>query len=816
MPLAPLALAALALLAAAAPAPAQTSSLAHVRRMVPFVPPTQGGASGDVDGDGDVDVLLALEAGVGLLRNRGTGIFEFEPDVASSAVGLLPVLGDVDGDGDLDLLLRIAGQCRGFLNDGAGAFTPHPAPPVPWPGWLPVLEDFDGDGDLDMFFDGLAPGTLYLNSGSGAFVEAPLPGLPTNVPQLFGVVGGDLDGDGDVDLTDVGTIYLNDGSGTFALGQYPTVSWLTRGQGLGDVDGDGDLDLVTAALDVDRVYTNDGTAVFTELPGAVPGEGSSTLLVRDLDMDGDPDVLAGYPSEHVPENHVFSNGGSGVFTELVDAAPVVYMGSGNALGHVVALDDFDGDADPDAFVFGRADLYLNDGQARFVDVTNGFAGPVPPHADVAAGDVNGDGRTDVVHANLFQVDVFVNEGTSGRVGTDGLVHVPGAIPADLAGWRVALGDLDGDGDADLALGRAATQVPLHLLDGDGSGSFTDASANLPSLPAGTTRDLELGDVDGDGDLDVFVAASVPHNLLLLNGGNGVFTNASGQVSSVTGPAFAVGLADVDGDGDLDALWARYNLQSQLSLNNGDGSFVDATAQLPIAAGDDVGLTLADFDGDSNLDVVTTTVSAPTRFALGNGAGVFTDVSATHLPAGIHVGHHAVAGDFDGDGNVDLYGSAGRLLRNTGAGTLVEAGALISDAAVTSGGVAADFDGDDDLDVFVASKAIVLANVTRHVAARDVPRVGKPLTMQVFGPPSSLYVLGVSAGNVAVPLPPYGTLGIDLASAQFVGGVTSASGADELVVPIAANPNLVDMTLYWQALVGGPRFTNVEATTFTNL
>ncbi len=836
MRLDPRALAALALLTAAAPAVAQGSPLAELRRMVPYLPLSQGIATGDVDGDGDVDALVAVPDRVVYLRNSGGGRFEAAPGGVGAVFGVprYPALADIDGDGDPDLLTREDALCRWYTNDGAGVFVPHPAPPLAWPALHPALEDFDADGDVDVFFGGANGGTVYANSGTGAFAEAPgsLPGVHTNAHQI---VAGDLDGDGDLDAVaaryNLGALlYLNGGAGVFALGAEPIPAGLPVQQiGLGDFDGDGDLDIAAAISQLgaggmlDRIYTNDGTGVFTEVPGSIQASSSSTLLVGDLDADGDPDLLNGVHFEWFAANRVLLNDGTGILTELVGAAPPLYTGTkSSALDTLVALDDVDGDADLDILMAVTNELYLNDGQARFVDVSSGFLGRTwTSQAGVAAGDVNGDGRIDAVHASHSRVDLLLNDGTSGLVGAHGLVPAPGAIPGIVRGWRVALGDLDGDGDADLVIGRVSSSyLALDLLANDGNGVFAQASANLPvlSAPDGLhTRDIELGDVDADGDLDVVVAASLPSNFLLLNDGSGVFADASAQVSSVTGPAFAVELGDVDGDGGLDAVWGRYNQQNQLSLGVGGGTFVDATAQLPADTDDTESLALADVDGDGDLDLAaTTTGAAVTRLALNDGAGFFTDVTATHLPTGIDVGQHVVFGDYDGDGDLDLYG-AKRMLLNTGAGAFVETShPLPADQPATSGAVAADFDGDDDLDVLVAGRALLLTNVTSGVAAQATPGVGKPLPVQVFGPPSSLYVLGVSAGNVAIPLPPYGTLGIDLASAQFVGGVTSASGADELVLPIAANPNLVDVTLYWQALVGGPRFTNVEATTFTNL
>ncbi len=825
-------LTALALLCCASPALAQTPRFERLRGMLPFdFDPTRAVATGDVDGDGDADAVLTTAEEAQLLRNQGTGSFVLVPGSlpAPPSDFAQPFLADVDGDGDLDLLL-LGASGQWLVNDGTGTFAPHPValPAFPPAASSGAVADFDGDGDVDLLVGGFSACRLLLTGGSGAFVDASanLPAGPVSPHELL---AGDVDGDGDVDVvimpsSNAARLYVNGGTGTFTFGPDPapgSIASLARGR-LGDVDGDSDLDLVVANILGDRLLANDGSGNFTEVPGAIPpGQlvpnpafpGSRLLELSDLDGDGDLDLftktweVALGPGVTL----VYINAGNGTFSELFGASPVT-----RSTTSALAVTDVDGDGDPDALLanaFTSNLLYLNDGTARFTDVTHRAPEETDSAFDVVTGDLDGDGRLDVAQAGGASVEIFLSDGASGFV--DGSA----GLPFGVLGTTLALGDVDGDLDLDLVVGRRltiGTGGQLFLLLNGGNAQFTDASAQLPNVPT-LPNALALGDVDGDGDLDLYVANDTGLNdALYLNAGNGTFADASGQIPANSGTPSDVALGDVDGDGDLDALLSHVG-QNRLLLNNGSGTFADATGQLPADNDDTFALELVDVDGDADLDVVFASYTAPDRIATNDGTGVFTDATAALFPPGVDLGRGVVAGDFDGNGAIDLYGTGSTLLVNTGVGVFVDASFLLPSFEVgfTSFGAAFDYDVDGDVDLLLSGYPTLLTNVTRNLAAREVPRVGKPLTMQVFGAPSSFYVLGVSPTAIAFPAPPFGTAGIDLSAAFLAGGFTDASGRDERTVPIAANPNLVGVTLFWQALVGSS-FTNVEATTFTDL
>ncbi len=264
----------------------------------------------------------------------------------------------------------------------------------------------------------------------------------------------------------------------------------------------------------------------------------------------------------------------------------------------------------------------------------------------------------------------------------------------------------------------------------------------------------LFDADGDGDLDVYLVQSGDHddpaargpNRLYLNDGAGRFTchtEASG--TGDRGYGFGVAVGDVDGDGDLD-LYVTNDGPNVLYRNEGDGTFTDVTARAGV--GDprmSTGAKFVDVDGDGDLDLwvlnyidwrpeltarqcynelgtrdycVPTAYEAPARDTLyrNEGDGTFTDVSeAAGIAGAPGTGLGLVAGDFDGDGRVDMFvandAMKDRLWINLGDGRF-EDRALIAGVATDARGhmtasmgvIARDVDFDGDLDLMVCNVA----------------------------------------------------------------------------------------------------------------
>ena len=179
----------------------------------------------------------------------------------------------------------------------------------------------------------------------------------------------------------------------------------------------------------------------------------------------------------------------------------------------------------------------------------------------------------------------------------------GGDPADAGkGKGVAFGDIDNDGDLDLYLGNDGAN---KLFRNDGNFDFYDiTSGPLGNSDAG--GGVAFADIDIDGDVDLYIANFASANLLLRNEGGGTFvdvTSVSGPVGDI-GNSVGVAFADIDGDGDLDFYLVNVAGADKLYRNEGDGTFADVTG----ISGDvgDTGLgqgvAFGDYDNDLDLDL----------------------------------------------------------------------------------------------------------------------------------------------------------------------------------------------------------------------
>ena len=230
-------------------------------------------ALGDVDGDRDLDIIFANHGQNLLYVSDSSGAFA---DVTSagfpgnSNLSWGVALGDVDGDGDLDAVFADTSQNELYLNNGSGLFADVTLTNLPQDdddSRGVALGDVDGDGALDVVFvNRLSRNRLYINDGSGVFEDATAVFLPTHDDWSLDVALGDVDGDRDLDMVvanfnEQNKLYLNDGSGLFeevTSTHLPVDSDSSLGIVLGDSDGDGDLDIVVANFGDNRLYTSKG------------------------------------------------------------------------------------------------------------------------------------------------------------------------------------------------------------------------------------------------------------------------------------------------------------------------------------------------------------------------------------------------------------------------------------------------------------------------------------------------------------------------------------------------------------------------------
>jgi len=339
---------------------------------------------------------------------------------------------------------------------------------------------------------------------------------------------------------------------------------------LADVDADGDLDLAFAnggnfssqgTPERVRLYINDGSGVFSdESVVRVNSLGGNFRGVEfgDVDGDGDLDMALANDFQQLPA--LLINDGAGFFTnESDDRLPGIELSSTR-----VAFGDIDNDGDLDLyftkggttrFGCGQNQIYVNDGAGFFTDetATRHPLGNVCEPMDAIFGDIDGDFDLDVRTASTANgaSKLYRNDGTG--VFSD----ISSGVPADSDCYSYDFGDVDGDGDLDLLGANAGPSLTELLLLNNGDGTYTDGSSQLSPNSSVDDNDSKFFDYDNDGDLDLIIARLYSSSEAIYNNdGNGNFTQVSGIITGISDATLDVGVGDLDGDGDLDIVTAQ--------------------------------------------------------------------------------------------------------------------------------------------------------------------------------------------------------------------------------------------------------------------
>lgn len=305
------------------------------------------------------------------------------------------------------------------------------------------------------------------------------------------------------------------------------------------------------------------------------------IAVGDLTTDGNLDIVGAEIGTN--GSPTFTTNGTGQLLNL----PVYLFSFGYTLGPFPPFGDVDGD--------GLLDLVTsrNTGLGKFVGISNPTF-PAGYNYGGAQADFDGDGDLDYAYngynfqQGLSSLHLAVNNGR----GTYSFNTPAVTLARD---GLLSAGDLDGDGDIDLVHFSASSR-PLAVLLNDGHGAFSVGPSYVVATSSSGVQvhRVVLGDVDGDGDLDMLVP-TVYDTTLWLNNGSGGFAKSS---NSGLGYCSSMSVGDVDSDGDLDVLVGGGS--TQIFLNNGTGAFSTGYRLDMLASG---GALLADMNNDGALDVV---------------------------------------------------------------------------------------------------------------------------------------------------------------------------------------------------------------------
>ncbi|MBK7877655.1 MAG: VCBS repeat-containing protein [Planctomycetes bacterium] len=649
----------------------------------------------DLDGDRDLAIAQTFDARVVLFTNDGAGRLALTGDLSFVDAVYSFSMADVDGDSLLDV---VAWEFSDFTNEehltlrrGTGVATTLLSAPIQLHAFTcpPALVDLEGDGDLDIVVarERHAPGgaalEVLVDIGGGVYVPSSALQVLGSAPSVVALVSGDVDGDGDVDLA-----ARVQGVGMEVWSQLPGGSWSTPtvtgpagdvpgGIVSADFDGDGVADLAvlhssTAAL----VQTATASATLPVGPRA------RGLVAADADGDGDTDLIVLADGLQVWTNQ------SGAFTSgPVHAVP--------PSADAIVAADFDGNLRAD---FASTCLAIDALALHLGNAESDYAPPVhvatPAVARIDGADLDGDGDVDLLveHSGALPDEVRRNDGQG--------VFTPVAVLPGAGPYRVL--DVDGDGVLDV-LARGTSAISLAR----GTAAPFVFNASSIAVPAPFVRGFAAGDLEPDGDVDLVVAAD--------SGGSSnpalhVFLQAAGAFGAPTTLAMPIGagaveLRDVDGDGDLDVFVGGIP-RLDLVRNQGAGTFA-APVSILAPASNVTAFTVGDLDLDGDVDVLAGTLNPRALTVLANdGAGNFTLVeqrATAHTPWDLRLAR------LDDDGapdvlvlehqNVQPFNSCASVWKNRGDGRFELAGR--HSPGPLNGAIAAiDVDADARLDVLL--------------------------------------------------------------------------------------------------------------------
>jgi hypothetical protein len=629
---------------------------AHVDYTVPNGTGFRSIVPADVNGDGSLDLVVASPAAssISVLLGNGNGTFAARTDYTTLSAPNTVAVADLDNDGKLDIatISRAAsGFVSVFLGTGAGAFGARSDFAC---GSLPgaiALGDLNGDGNADAAVALTGGYSVLLGAGNGTLGAA---ATIAGTQNGEAVAIGDLDADNKPELVMTasnGALYLPGvGNGTFGAATSAVTSASNYdGLTLADINRDGALDVVASSLILNRVSI---TLSNRPLFGAqrpfrtgnylnAPNPGSRTLATGDVNGDGHPDAVVANWADTT--GIVCFGAGDGSFSSSVTLRT-------DSLPSSAAAVDLNGDNRADVlfsnYKSNSVSVYLSQPGNTFAPRVDYAVGALP--MAVTAGDVNSDGKPDMIAlAAGSNISVLLNNG-------DGTFGPASPKPTALAGGGVQLGLATGDLNADGLLDIVVTSTALRYsaMFGNGAGQFT---AHTDSVLVGhgfNPWGVAIGDLTGDGVADLAFANRDQAYIELKQGnGVGVFTPMAGspvQPTNATGcPSVAIG--DVNGDGHMDLVtstWPGY------MLGDGQGGFGPYTmapflniglspTEFPFniagtATRRNYSVALDDMDGDGRTDMLLAGIPHSDSLG-GNRLAVQLRLKPTQLTLGLPAG-----------------------------------------------------------------------------------------------------------------------------------------------------------------------------------
>lgn len=352
------------------------------------------------------------------------------------------------------------------------------------------------------------------------------------------------------------------------------------------------------------------------------------------------------------------------FSKVTSGSHVTDGGSSRAVNWI----DYDSDGDLDLFVTNGPQggqnnfLYRNDGNEVFTKITDSPVTLDNRSSDGSTwGDYDNDGDEDLYVTNWYGQPnlLYINNGNGTFTQIAGSAVSTNNTFSEAASW----GDMDNDGDLDLYVCNSDGDRRNNLYRNNGDGSFTRITTGPAVTETYYSRNADWIDINNDGKPDLFATnEGNQHENVYYGNGDGTFTKAVlAPLTTSAGNTTSSSWEDVDNDGDFDLLIVNYNDQNnKLFLNNGNGTFTESVqGSLVSDGGDSFGSVMGDIDNDGDVDIyITNAFSSAGRVKnflyINDGTGNFTRDTADISAVETGWSYGSAMGDYNNDGWLDLF------------------------------------------------------------------------------------------------------------------------------------------------------------------